>query len=103
MRKIRKGDRVVLVTGKNVGKIGEVLRVFANQRVLVDGLNLVKKHLKVGIGDGVGIKSQEATIHVSNVALLNEDKQKGERIRFVVLEDGRKTREFVSVSNLSKG
>ena len=71
--KIKKGDRVVILTGRDKGKKGEVLRVFPKEsRLIVQGLNLVKKHTKPSQGDPQGgIKSKEAPLHISNVAYLD--------------------------------
>ena len=73
--KIKKGDRVVVLTGKSKGTVGSVLRVFpAEQRVLVEGVNMVKRHTKPSQGDPQGgIKSKEAPLHVSNVAIAGAD------------------------------
>lgn len=71
--KIKRGDRVVLLTGKDKGKQGAVLKVFPkDERVLVEGLNLVQRHTKASQADPQGgIKSKEATVHVSNVAIVD--------------------------------
>ena len=73
--KIKKGDRVVVLTGKSKGTVGNVLRVFpAEQRVLVEGANMVQRHTKPSQGDPQGgIKSKEAPLHVSNVAIAGAD------------------------------
>ena len=81
--KIRKGDRVVVLTGKSKGTVGSVLRVFPKeQRVLVEGVNMVQRHTKPSQGDPQGgIKNKEAPIHVSNVALV-DSKGKPTRVGF---------------------
>ena len=89
--KIRKGDRVKVIAGRSKGKIGDVLRVIAaDQRVVVSGVNVIKRHTKPSrTGEG-GIIEREAAIHVSNVALLHDDKPT--KVGFKFLEDGRKVR-----------
>lgn len=96
MNKIRKGDQVVVMTGKDKGKRGSVLRVLANDRVLVENINLVKKHTRPNPNKNVtgGIVEKEMSIHISNVALYNSVSGKGERVGFKSLEDGRKVRYF---------
>lgn len=98
MSKIRKGDQVVLNTGKDKGKQGVVLNVLETGHVLVEGVNLAKKHTKPNPMRGVagGIISKEMPIHISNVALFNAATQKGDRVGFKTLEDGRKVRVFKS-------
>ena len=95
MNRIRKGDQVVLITGKNKGQKGEVLRV-AGDRVFVQNLNLVKRHTKPNpqANQPGGIVEREASVHISNVQLVNPVSGKGERIGFKVLQDGRKVRTF---------
>ena len=98
MNKIRKGDDVVVTTGKDKGKRGTVLRVVDAERVVVEGANKVKKHAKPNPMRGVtgGIIEKEMPIHVSNVALFNSATQKADRVGFKVLDDGRKVRVFKS-------
>ena len=95
MNRIRKGDQVLLITGKNKGQKGEVLRV-AGDRVFVQNLNLIKRHTKPNpqANQPGGIVEREASIHISNVQLVNPATGKGERIGFKVLQDGRKVRTF---------
>jgi len=95
MNRIRKGDRVVVITGKNKGQSGEVLRI-AEDRVVVAGLNLIKRHTKPNpqANQPGGIVEREASIHNSNVQLVNPATGKGERVSYKVLEDGRKVRVF---------
>jgi large subunit ribosomal protein L24 len=93
MQRIRKGDTVVVTTGKDKGRTGEVLRVLPeDNRVIVQGVNLVKRHKKPQMGDPGGIQEKEATIHISNVAHWDADANKPTRIGYKVLEDGRKVR-----------
>ncbi|HHM05440.1 MAG TPA: 50S ribosomal protein L24 [Gammaproteobacteria bacterium] len=98
MRKIRKGDDVIVLAGKDKGKRGAVLSVKADDRVVVQNVNVVKRHTKPNPGRGVagGIIEKEMPIHVSNVAIFNPASGKGERVGVKVLEDGRKVRYFKS-------
>ncbi len=98
MSKIRKGDEVVLNTGKDKGKRGTVLSVLASGHVVVEGVNMVKKHAKPNPMKGVtgGIINKEMPIDISNVALFNRVTQKGDRVGFKMLDDGRKVRVFKS-------
>ncbi|ALP52388.1 50S ribosomal protein L24 [Candidatus Tenderia electrophaga] len=98
MRKIKKGDDVIVLTGKDKGKRGNVLRVSADDRVVVENVNMVKRHTKPNPQRGVagGIVEKEAAIDVSNVALFNPVTKKADRVGFRVLEDGRKVRYFKS-------
>jgi large subunit ribosomal protein L24 len=97
MNRIRKGDQVVVITGKDKGKKGEITRV-AGDRVLVANINVVKRHTKANpqAGQAGGIVEREAPIHISNVMLFNPVTGKGDRVGFKVLEDGRKVRVFRS-------
>jgi large subunit ribosomal protein L24 len=91
--KIRKGDRVKVITGRSKGKVGDVLRVMpAEQRVVVSGVNMIKRHTKPGRTDAGGIVEREAAIHVSNVAILDPKSDKPTKVGFKFLEDGRKVR-----------
>jgi len=91
--KIRKGDRVKVIAGSSKGKIGDVLRVLAaDQRVVVSGVNVIKRHTKPSRTEQGGIIEREAAIHVSNVALLDPKTDKPTKIGFKFLEDGRKVR-----------
>jgi len=98
MRKIKKGDDVVILTGKDRGKRGTVLRVVDDQRLLVENVNLVKKHQKGNPqkGEAGGIIDKEMPLHVSNVGLFNPQAGKADRVGFKILEDGRKVRVFKS-------
>lgn len=95
--RIKKGDQVVVNAGKDKGKQGEIVRVDGD-RVVVAGLNIVKRHTKPNPQAGVagGVVEREASIHISNVNVLNPATGKGERVGFKVLEDGRKIRVFRS-------
>jgi large subunit ribosomal protein L24 len=98
MRRIKKGDQVIVIAGKDRGRQGNVIRVIDNERVLVEGISMVKRHTKPNPNRGVtgGIIEREATIHISNVMLFNPITKKGDRIGFRTLEDGRKVRYFKS-------
>ena len=102
MRKIRKGDNVVVIAGRDKGKRGQVAAVVDAEHVLVAGINQVKKHtrpnpMKNEVG---GIVTKDMPIHVSNVALWNPVTQKADRIGIRTLEDGRKVRFFKSNGEL---
>ena len=96
MHKIRKGDQVIVRAGRDKGKRGSVIRVLSEDRLLVEGVNMVKRHTRPNPQRNVtgGIIDKEAPIHISNVALYNSTSQKGERVGFRTLEDGRKVRYF---------
>ncbi len=95
MNRIRKGDRVLVITGKNKGQKGEVTRV-AGDSVFVQNINLIKRHTKPNpqANQPGGIVEREAAIHISNVMLFNSASGKGERVGFKTLDDGRKVRVF---------
>ena len=91
--KIRKGDKVVVLTGRDKGRTGEVIEVRpAEERALVRGVNIVKRHTKQTAQSEGGIISKEAPIHVSNLAVADPKDGKPTRVGFKVLEDGRKVR-----------
>jgi large subunit ribosomal protein L24 len=93
-QKIRKGDRVQVLTGRDKGRQGEVIRVMPTEdRALVQGINLVKRHQKAaGIGNPGGINEKEAPIHLSNLSLIDPKSGKPTRVGFKLLEDGKKVR-----------
>ena len=97
MKRIRKGDQVVVITGKNKGQKGEVLRVTA-EKVVVQNVNLVKRHTKPHpqANQPGGIVERESPIHLPNVMLFNPATSKGERVGFKTLDDGRKVRVYRS-------
>ncbi len=96
-QRIRKGDEVILIAGRDKGRRGTVLSL-QGDRVLVENLNLVRKHVKPNpnAGEEGGIFSKETPIHISNVALYNPVTEKADRVGFRILEDGRKVRVFKS-------
>jgi large subunit ribosomal protein L24 len=102
MRKIKKGDNVVVITGRDKGKRGEVSRVVDAEHVVVAGINQVKKHQRPNPmkGEQGGIVNKDMPIHVSNVALWNPVTKQADRIGFRTLEDGRKVRFFKSNGEL---
>jgi len=96
VKKIRKGDEVIVETGKDKGRRGTVLEVFDDDRVLVEGVNLAKKHIKPNpnIGEMGGIKDKAMPMDISNVLVFNPKSKKGERVGFRVEKDGSKVRVF---------
>jgi large subunit ribosomal protein L24 len=98
MRKIRSNDEVVVITGKDKGRRGKVTQVLANGKVLVQGVNRVKKHVKPNPNAGIqgGITEKEMPMEASNVMLVNPATGKGDRVGFKLLEDGKKIRVFKS-------
>ena len=102
MEKIRKGDEVVVITGKDKGKRGSVTRRVDEEHVIVEGVNRAKKHVKPNPIKGVagGIVDKDMPIHISNVALFNPATKKADRVGFKSLEDGRKVRVFKSNGEL---
>ena len=98
MRKIKKGDNVVVIAGRDKGKRGDVARVVDDTHVIVNGVNQVKRHTKPNPmkNQPGGIVTKEVPIHVSNVAIWNPVTEKPDRIGFKLLEDGRKLRFFKS-------
>jgi len=96
MNKMRKGDAVIVIAGKDKGKRGTVLRRIDDERVVVEGVNRVKKHVKPNPmkGQQGGIVEMEMPIQISNVALYNPATQKADRVGFKTLDDGRKVRVF---------
>ena len=98
MLRIRRGDEVIVITGKDKGRRGNVIKVLDNQRVLVEGINMVKRHTKPNPGRNQpgGIIEKEASLHISNVMLFNPVTGKGDRVGFRTLDDNRKVRFFKS-------
>jgi len=98
MRKIRKGDEVIVLAGKDRGKRGTVVRLVANDRLVIENVNMVKRHTKANPqrGEPGGILDKEMPIHISNVGPYNPETAKADRVGFKTLEDGRKVRTFKS-------
>jgi large subunit ribosomal protein L24 len=96
--KIRKGDEVIVTTGKDKGKRGTVVKVLNDDHLVVENVNMVKKHTKPNPNKGEpgGILDKEMPLHISNVALYNPVTGKGDRVGFKILEDGKKVRIFKS-------
>src|SRR5690625_6676605 len=102
MKRIRKGDEVIVIAGRSKGQRGHVLRVLKDQRLLVENVNMIKRHQKPDpqIQQPGGIIEREAPIHASNVMLFNPTTGKGDRVGFKLLEDGRKVRSEEHTSEL---
>ena len=98
MKKIRKGDPVIVLTGRDKGKRGTVTSRVDDDHLLVDGINMVKKHVKPNPmkGEQGGIVEKAMPIHQSNVAIFNAETGKGDRVGIKTLEDGSKVRVFKS-------
>ena len=98
MKKIRKGDTVVLIAGRDKGRRGAVIEVLDDDRIRVEGVNIAKKHQRPNpqVGQAGGIIEREAPLHISNVQLYNPSTQKGDRVRIKELDGGRKVRIFKS-------
>ena len=98
MNRIKKGDEVVVISGRDKGKRGTVLRRVDAEHVVVEGVNRVKKHMRPNPMKNVtgGIVDKDLPIHVSNIALFNPATQKADRVGFKSLDDGRKVRVFKS-------
>jgi large subunit ribosomal protein L24 len=91
--KIKKGDNVVVISGRDKGKQGEVLRVFPTEsRLVVQGVHIARRHTRQSMGNPGGIVEKELTIHISNVAHLDPSSGKPTRVGYKTLEDGRKVR-----------
>lgn len=93
IRKFRKGDNIVVIAGRDRGKKGSVLKVMpGEERLIVQGVNIVKRHMRASATQAGGIVEKEATIHVSNISHVDPSDGKATRIGFRVLEDNRKVR-----------
>lgn len=105
MNRLRKGDEVIVIAGKDKGKRGKIIRLVENWRCVVEGVNLIKKHKKgnPNKGEKGGIIEQPASIHVSNVMPFNAAKGKGDRVGFTVKEDGAKVRHYRSDNSVIEG
>ena len=102
MRKIKKGDNVVVIAGRDKGKRGDVTRIVDDDHVIVAGINQLKKHQRPNPmkGEQGGIVNKDMPIHISNVALWNPVTRKADRVGFRSMEDGRKVRFFKSNGEL---
>ncbi len=98
MRKIKRDDEVIVIAGKDKGKRGTVSKVVDDSKIIVKGVNIIKKHTKPDPNRGVpgGIVEKEAPLQVSNVAIFNDSTSKADRVGFKILEDGKKVRIFKS-------
>lgn len=98
MKKILKGDKVIVLAGRDKGKQGLVQKILGKDRILVEGVNMVKKHVRPNPNKGEtgGIIDRESSIHVSNLALVNPATDKADRVGFKILEDNKKVRYFKS-------
>ena len=98
MNKIRKGDEVVVICGKDKGRRGSVNQIIDDKRIIVTGINQAKKHVKPNPNAGIegGIVKKDMPIQISNVMLVNPATGKGDRVGFKMLEDGKKVRFFKS-------
>lgn len=105
MHKIRRNDEVIVIAGKDKDRSGNVLDVLENNKVLVQGINIAKKHQKGDPNRNVagGIIDKEMPVHISNLKLLNPETGKGDRVGFKVLEDGTKVRYFKSNGEVVDG
>ena len=102
MRKLRRDDEVVVIAGRDKGKRGKITRVLDNDKLIISGVNMVKRHTKPNPQAGIagGIVEKEAPIHASNVAIFNSATNKADRVGIKVLEDGTKARIFKSNQEL---
>ena len=102
MQKLRKGDEIIVLIGKDKGKQGKVLSVIDDNKVLVEGINRAKKHQKGNPNAGIqgGIIDKDMPINISNVALYNPETKKADRVGFRFLDDGKKVRYFKSTNEV---
>lgn len=102
MKKIKKGDQVIVIAGRDKGKKGSVLAVLSNDKLLIEGINMVKKHVKANpnTGDRGGIVMKTHPIDRSNVMLYDVSSEKGGRVGIKILDDGRKVRYFTSTDEV---
>ena len=102
MQKIKQGDEVVVITGKDKGKTGRVSKILKENKVLVEGINQVKKNQKPNPNAGVsgGIIVKDMPINISNIGLYNPETKKADRVGFKFLEDGKKVRYFKSTNEV---
>lgn len=102
MQKIKQGDEIIVVVGKDKGKLGKVSKVLEDNKLLVEGINLVKKHQRgnPNLGISGGIVDKNMPIDISNVALFNPKTKKADRVGFRILDDGKKVRYFKSTNEI---
>jgi large subunit ribosomal protein L24 len=102
MQKIKQGDEVIVTVGKDKGKLGKISKIVSDKKILVEGINTVKKHQKGNPNMGLsgGIVDKDMPIDVSNVALYNPKTKKADRVGFRILEDGKKVRFFKSTNDV---
>lgn len=102
MQKLKRDDEVIVIAGRDKGKRGKVTRVLNNGRLIISGINMVKRHTRPNpnIGQQGGIVEKEAGIQISNVAIFNPKSEKADRVGFKIEEDGTKVRIFKSDSSL---
>jgi large subunit ribosomal protein L24 len=102
MKKLKKGDQVIVLIGKDKGSKGKILKVLDNAKVLVEGINRAKKHQKGNPNSGVqgGIIDKDMPLNISNVALLNPETKRADRVGFKFLDDGKKVRFFKSTNEV---
>ena len=102
MQKLKREDEVIVIAGRDKGKRGKVMRVLDNGRIIVSGINMVKRHTRPNpnIGQQGGIVEKEAGIQISNIAIFNPKSEKADRVTFKIEEDGTKVRIFKSDSSL---
>ncbi len=102
MQKLKKGDEVIVLIGKDKGKLGKILSIIGDQRVLVEGINRAKKHQKGNPNAGIqgGIIDKDMPVNISNVALYNPETKKADRVGFRFLDDGKKVRYFKSTNEV---
>lgn len=103
MNRIRKGDEVIVISGRSKGRRGHVLRVLEDHRLIVENVNMVKRHTKADPAKNQpgGIIDKEAAIHASNVMLFNPATNRGDRVGYKKLDDGRKVRVFKSTGEVA--
>ncbi len=103
MKRIHKGDEIIVISGRSKGQRGHVLRVLDNERLIVENVNMIKRHTKADPAKNQpgGIIEKEASIHDSNVMLFNPATNKGERVGYKKLDDGRKVRVFKSTGEVA--
>ncbi len=102
MQKLKKGDQVLVLIGKDKGSKGKILKVLDNAKVLVEGINRAKKHQKGNPNSGVqgGIIDKDMPLNISNVALFNPESERADRVGFKFLDDGKKVRIFKSTNEV---